>query len=105
VNLARTPEQRSGAAQRILAFAARRRAREGKSTVFQASFRPRRRRSNVKVIYTRCGGLDVHKTSVHVCIREDKGKKVAVATRVFGTFTADLEQLRALLREHKVGGW
>jgi transposase len=44
----------------------------------------------------------VHKTSVHVCIRDGKGKKVAVTTVVFGTFTGDLEQMRELLRKHKV---
>jgi transposase len=54
------------------------------------------------LVYKRCAGLDVHKKSVHVCIRIGKGKKLEVLTRVFGTFTADLEQLREFLRENKV---
>jgi hypothetical protein len=56
----------------------------------------------VNVVYTRCGGLDVHKTSVHVCIREGKGRNVSVTTAVFGTFRDDLERLHELLRQHKV---
>jgi transposase len=44
----------------------------------------------------------VHKESVHVCIRDGRGKNVAVTHAVFGTFTADLERLRELLRQHKV---
>jgi transposase len=54
------------------------------------------------LVYKRCAGLDVHKKSIHVCIRIGKGKKLQVLTRVFGTFTADLEQLREFLRENKV---
>jgi len=56
----------------------------------------------VRVVYTRCAGLDVHKKSVNVCIRDGKGKKLMVETAVFGTFTGDLERLRDLLRKHKI---
>ena len=56
----------------------------------------------MRVVYTRCAGLDVHKKSVNVCIRDGKGKKLMVKTAVFGTFTGDLERLRDLLRKHKV---
>jgi transposase len=54
------------------------------------------------LVYKRCAGLDVHKKSIHVCIRIGKGKKLEVLTRVFGTFTADLEQLRDFLRQNKI---
>ena len=54
------------------------------------------------LVYKRCAGLDVHKKSIHVCIRIGKGKKLQVLTRVFGTFTADLEQLREFLQGNKV---
>jgi hypothetical protein len=50
----------------------------------------------VRIVYTRCAGLDVHKKSVNVCIRDGKGKKLMVETAVFGTFTGDLERLRDL---------
>ena len=54
------------------------------------------------LVYKRCAGMDVHKKSIHVCVRIGKGKKLKVLTRVFGTFTADLEQLRDFLRQNKV---
>ncbi len=57
---------------------------------------------NMKEVYARCAGLDVHKKSINVCIREGRGKKVELTTAGFGTFTEDLERLRDLLREHKV---
>ena len=46
------------------------------------------------VVYERCCGLDVHKKSVSACIRISKGKDTTQETRTFGTFTADLEDLR-----------
>ena len=63
---------------------------------------PAAKEVNVRVVYTRCAGLDVHKRSVNVCIRDGKGKKVSVTTGMFGTFTEDLERLRDLLRKHRV---
>jgi transposase len=54
------------------------------------------------LVYKRCAGMDVHKKSIHVCVRIGKGKKLKVLTRVFGTFTADLEQLRDFLKQNKV---
>jgi hypothetical protein len=68
VNLARRPEHRLCAAQRTVASAERRRAREGKSTIFQTSFRPAAKEVNMGVVYPPCVGLDVHKKSVNVCI-------------------------------------
>jgi hypothetical protein len=47
----------------------------------------------------------VHKKSIHVCIRTGKGKKLEVLTGVFGTFTADLEQLREFLQVLERGDW
>jgi transposase len=54
------------------------------------------------LVYKRCAGLDVHKRTINVCIRIGRGKKLQVLTRVFGTFTDDLEQLREFLRQNKV---
>jgi transposase len=54
------------------------------------------------LVYKRCAGMDVHKKTINVCIRIGRGKNLQVLTRVFGTFTADLEQLRGFLRENKV---
>src|SRR4051794_41440032 len=56
----------------------------------------------MEVVYKRCAGLDVHKKTVNACIRIGKGKKLQVLTRLFGTFTGDLEQLRDFLRQNKV---
>jgi hypothetical protein len=66
--------------------------REKESRRFsQASFRPAAKEVNVRVVYTRCAGLDVHKKSVNVCIRDGKSKNVAITTAVFGTFTEEME--------------
>ena len=56
----------------------------------------------MKMLYSRCAGLDVHKKSVSACIRISKGKETSQETRTFGTFTADLEALRDWLLKHKV---
>ena len=56
----------------------------------------------MKVVYTRCAGLDVHKKTVSVCIRIAKGRKVEQDTGLFGTFTEDLMRLAEFLRKHKV---
>ena len=57
---------------------------------------------NVKELYSRCAGLDVHKKTINVCIRQGKGKKLELITGLFGTFTGDLERLYEMLRSHKV---
>jgi transposase len=56
----------------------------------------------VKLLYSHCAGLDVHKKSVSACIRISQRKHTSQETRMFGTFTADLEGLRDWLAEHKV---
>src|SRR5215469_8071377 len=90
-------------AQPNVASAARRRAREGKSVVFQASF-ARGRRGDMKLLYRRCAGLDVHKKSISVCVRIRRGgsKHVEIHEAEFLTFTQELERLRDWLKEHKV---
>lgn len=59
---------------------------------------------NIRLLYRRCAGLDVHKKTVHACIRirASGSKQATVETAVFGTFTEDLEHLRQWLRQHKV---
>jgi transposase len=56
----------------------------------------------MEMLYNRCAGLDVHKKSVSVCVRISKGNRVQKETAVFGTFTAELEHLRAWLEKHGV---
>ena len=58
----------------------------------------------MKPIYRCCAGIDVHKKSVSVCIRRRvRGKPDAqIEEAVFGTFTADLEDLSDWLRKHRV---
>jgi transposase len=56
----------------------------------------------MKMLYSRCAGLDVHKKSVCACIRISQGQQTSQVMRTFGTFTEDLEGLRDWLREHKV---
>ena len=57
----------------------------------------------MQLLYRRCAGLDVHQKSISVCVRiRQSSKQVEIQENVFGTFTQDLERLRAWLREHKV---
>jgi transposase len=56
----------------------------------------------VELLYSRCAGLDVHKKSVSACIRINQGNETQKESATFGTFTADLERLRAWLEEHQV---
>ena len=59
---------------------------------------PPRRREDMRVVYTRCAGLDVHKKSVVACVLTPAGQQ----TRTFGTTTRHLLQLADWLREHHV---
>jgi len=57
----------------------------------------------LKENYRRCCGIDVHKNSVTVCILAPMGeRRVAVKKRNFRTYTRDLRQLRAWLKNCKV---
>ena len=56
----------------------------------------------MELLYSRCAGLDVHKKSVSACVRISIAGRTQKETAVFGTFTAELEQLRAWLEKHKV---
>lgn len=58
----------------------------------------------MKLLYRRCAGLDVHKSSVTVCIRRrvPGSSQVETEEAVFGTFTQDLVRLRHWLKERKV---
>jgi transposase len=53
-------------------------------------------------VHSRCAGLDVHKKSVTACIRIQQGNQTVTETRLFGTFTRDLERLRDWLMEAQV---
>lgn len=53
--------------------------------------------------YRRCCGIDVHKASVTVCVLPAVGQpRAGVKKRKFRTFTRDLKQLRAWLKNCKV---
>jgi len=56
----------------------------------------------MELLYSRCAGLDVHKKSVSACVRISIAGRTQKETAVFGTFTAELEHLRAWLEKHKV---
>jgi transposase len=58
----------------------------------------------MKVVYRCCAGLDIHRDTVSACVRRRvRGQAEAVIEeQVFGTFTQDLERLRAWLRKNKV---
>jgi transposase len=90
-------------AQRIVALAARRGAREGKSKDFQASI-ARGKGDVMKLLYLRCAGLDVHKNSVTVCVRRrvPGSSQVEMEEAVFATFTQDLRRLSEWLKQRRV---
>lgn len=53
--------------------------------------------------HRRCCGIDVHKNSVTVCVLAPAGQRhIAVKKRKFRTFTRDLKQLRAWLKNCQV---
>jgi len=58
----------------------------------------------MKLLYRRCAGLDVHKSSVTVCVRRrvSGSSQVEMEEAVFATFTQDLRRLGAWLKQHKV---
>jgi hypothetical protein len=53
----------------------------------------------MEVVYRRCGGIDVHKGSISVCVllMEEEGAKKQV--RRFGTMTGDLLELSQWLQQ------
>ena len=58
----------------------------------------------MKLLYRCCAGLDIHRDTVSACIRKRvRGQAEAhIEEQVFGTFTQELERLRAWLKTHKV---
>jgi transposase len=57
----------------------------------------------VKESYRRCCGIDVHKDSVTVCVLAPVGQgHLGIKKRKFRTFTRDLKQLRAWLKNCRV---
>jgi hypothetical protein len=60
--------------------------------------------NNMKLLYRRCAGLDVHKKSITacVCIRRNGQSEDEIAEQVFGTFTHDLERLATWLKQQQV---
>lgn len=57
----------------------------------------------MRVLYLRCAGLDVHKTSIAACIVcLDDDNRVQEQTKRFGTMTADLKELAAWLKANGV---
>jgi len=70
---------------------------------FQASI-ARGKGDVMKLLYRRCAGLDVHKSSVTVCVRRrvSGSSQVEMEEAVFATFTQDLRRLGAWLKQHKV---
>jgi transposase len=58
----------------------------------------------MKLLYRCCAGLDIHRDTVSACIRKRVRGQAEATTeeQVFGTFTQELERLRAWLKQHKV---
>ena len=57
----------------------------------------------MRILYRRCAGLDVHKTSVVACVLIlQEGNRVAEQVQRFGTMTKDLRELAAWLNSQAV---
>jgi len=58
----------------------------------------------MKLLYRCCAGLDIHRDTVSACVRRRvRGSAEAtIEEEVFGTFSQELERLRAWLKQHKV---
>jgi transposase len=53
----------------------------------------------MEVLYPKCAGLDVHKSTVVACVRQAQGEQVQREVRTFGTTTRELLALRDWLEE------
>src|SRR5580698_8358909 len=58
--------------------------------------------TRMKKVYRRCCGIDVHKDSVEVCVLPAVGESGVAKRKRFGTFRAELIQLRKWLKLSKV---
>jgi transposase len=57
----------------------------------------------MQVLYARCCGVDVHKSSVTACYRwKDEAGRTHTELRRFGTYTADLRALAIWLQQREV---
>jgi transposase len=57
----------------------------------------------MRILYRRCAGLDVHKTSVVACVLAlQEGSRVEEEVRRFGTMTEDLRELAGWLNSQQV---
>jgi hypothetical protein len=57
----------------------------------------------MRILYRRCAGLDVHKTSVVACVlMVPEGNRVAEQVQRFGTMTERLRELAAWLNSQAV---
>jgi transposase len=54
------------------------------------------------VLYPRCCGLDVHKSSISACILVQVAGRVQKHQRRFGAMTHDLQELANWLRQFEV---
>src|SRR5690349_15037751 len=89
-------------AQRSVAPAARRGAREGMSGFFSAST-ARGRGSVMQILYSRCCGIDVHKDSVTACVLVySESPEPEVRKKGFSTHFKALGNLRLWLFAQKV---
>src|ERR1051325_11227292 len=75
-------------------------AREIFATV--ASYVTRRKETAMEVLYPRCCGLDVHKSSITACVLLAQAGKPQKHIRRFGSTTRELLELVAWLREFGV---
>jgi len=54
----------------------------------------------MEVLYSRCCGLDVHKSTITACVRiQDGGSKPGKIVRRFGAMTGDLRAMASWLME------
>jgi transposase len=57
----------------------------------------------MRVVYTRCCGLDVHKRTISACVLlQEASGQVQQAIRRFGTMTRDLLELADWLQDQQV---
>lgn len=54
------------------------------------------------LLHLRCGGIDVHKTQLQVCVRVGEGRSVHKTVREYGTTTPELLRLREWLESEGV---
>src|ERR1700749_2320125 len=84
--------------QQTVAFSPERSTR-GRFSQLSRPYVTRRKETVMEALYSRCCGLDVHKSSITACVLLEQSQKRGKHIRRFGCTTRELRELVTWLRE------